>query len=60
MLVTYGVAIFFSHRIDSMSGYRYVQTDECAYICCIPYNEDTEHLVGTTDDAPEFYRYWED
>ena len=27
---------------------------------CIPYNDDTKHLVGTTDDAPEYYRYWED
>lgn len=26
----------------------------------IPYNEDTKHLVGTTEEAPEFYRYWED
>ena len=26
----------------------------------IPYNEDTKHLVGTTDEAPEYYRYWED
>lgn len=26
----------------------------------IPYNEETKHLIGTTDDAPEFYRYWED
>ena len=26
----------------------------------IPYNEDTKHLVGTSDEAPEFYRYWED
>lgn len=23
---------------------------------CVPYNADTKHLVGTTDDAPEFYR----
>ena len=37
------------------------------YICfssgwkyCIPYNDDTKHLVGTNDEAPEFYRYWED
>ena len=30
------------------------------YRFCIPYNEDTKHLVGTTDEAPEFYRYWED
>ena len=28
--------------------------------CCIPYNDDTKHLVGTTDAAPEFYRYCED
>ena len=26
----------------------------------IPYNDDTKHLVGTTDEAPEFYKYWED
>lgn len=26
----------------------------------IPYNDDTKHLVGTSDEAPEFYRYWED
>ena len=35
------------------------------YICgfvlyCIPYNDDTKHLVGTADEAPEYYRYWED
>lgn len=40
---------------------------ECNYVCggfawkyCIPYNEDTKHLVGTDDEAPEYYRYWED
>ena len=26
----------------------------------IPYNEETKHLLGTTDEAPEYYRYWED
>lgn len=26
----------------------------------IPYNDDTKHLVGTKDEAPEYYRYWED
>ena len=29
------------------------------YKYCIPYNNDTKHLVGTTDEAPEYYRYWE-
>lgn len=26
----------------------------------IPYNEETKHLVGTTEEVPEYYRYWED
>ena len=29
------------------------------YVQCIPYNDDTKHLLGTTEEAPEFYRYWE-
>ena len=32
----------------------------CSYTFCIPYNEETKHLVGTTEEAPEYYRYWED
>lgn len=28
------------------------------YKHCIPYNDETKHLVGTTDEAPEFYKYW--
>ena len=31
----------------------------CSYTFCIPYNDETKHLVGTTDEAPEYYRYWE-
>ena len=26
----------------------------------IPYNDETKHLVGTTEEAPEYYRYWND
>ena len=29
-------------------------------VMAIPYNEETKHLVETNDEAPEFYRYWED
>ena len=31
-----------------------------AYRYCIPYNDETKHLSGTTEEAPEYYRYWED
>lgn len=29
------------------------------YNYCVPYNEDTKHLVGTSEEAPEYYKYWE-
>lgn len=25
---------------------------------CVPYNDETKHLLGTTDEAPEFYKTW--
>ena len=31
-----------------------------SYDKCIPYNDETKHLLGTSDEAPEYYRYWED
>lgn len=37
----------------------YLTTGGYVYYC-IPYNDDTKHLVGTTEEAPEFYRYWEE
>ena len=49
---------FFSHIVDQIN-YKYFTSDSC-YKFCIPYNEETKHLVGTTDEAPEYYRYWED
>ena len=30
------------------------------YKYCIPYNDETKHLVGTSNEAPEYYRFWED
>lgn len=30
------------------------------YKFCIPYNDDTKHLVGTRKEAPKYYRYWEE
>ena len=49
---------FFSHTIES-GVYKYA-TIKCVFRQCIPYNEETKHLVGTTEEAPEYYRYWED
>lgn len=35
----------------------------CGSVCfgeIIPYNDETKHLVGTTNDCPEFYKWWEE
>ena len=50
---------FFSHIVKDEDTYPYA----CAYdmfTYCIPYNDETKHLVGTTGKAPEYYRYWKD
>ena len=26
----------------------------------IPYNEETKHLLGTKEDCPEYYKWWEE
>ena len=49
----------FSHEKKEECTYKYVTTNY-DHRYCIPYNDDTKHLVGTTEEAPEFYRYWED
>lgn len=50
---------FFSH-ICQYEPNGWCQCIGDSYYICIPYNDDTKHLVGTTEDAPEFYRYWQD
>ena len=48
----------FSHIIGENIPYSY-QCIGC-WIFCIPYNDDTKHLICTNKEAPEYYRYWED
>ena len=47
----------FSHLVEK----------ECSVICvgiiytkCIPYNEETKHLIGTNNDCPDYYKWWEE
>ena len=55
---SYWIADLFSHIDDGVNGgiccscFRWRQ--------CIPYNEETKHLVGTKEDCPEFYKWWEE
>lgn len=53
--------------IWSVGIFSHYNKNACYYPCecvggtitkyCIPYNEETKHLVGTTKEAPEYYRY---
>lgn len=52
-------ATLFSHH-NKYLRYPFITISSKNYSMCIPYNENTKHLVGTTEEAPEFYRYWED
>lgn len=49
----------FSHIIKNCFPSEYHCIGSC-YNFCIPYNDDTKHLVETNEEAPEFYRYWDD
>ena len=31
----------------------------CKWDMCIPYNDETKHLCWTTDDCPDYYKWWE-
>lgn len=53
------VCDMFSHYDKSKCVMPYVCVGGF-YEVCVPYNDDTKHLVGTTDEAPEYYRYWEE
>ena len=56
-------ANLFSHIEEENNKYH----GTCSFVCngslvkfCIPYNDETKHLVGTKEEAPKYYRYWED
>ena len=45
----------------SFSKYPEQDTAKCVggyWFNCIPYNDDTKHLIGTNDDCPEHYKWW--
>lgn len=42
----------YSHR----DGDEFKTINNCIWTYCIPYNDDTKHLIGTSMPAPEFYR----
>ena len=55
-----GLFSYFHVEDDSIRVYTLGSDDNAPNSYVIPYNDNTKHLVNTTEEAPEYYRYWED
>lgn len=59
--INYWRCSLLSYIVNLRGKYSFVCIGSSSYDnYCIPYNDDTKHLVGTNKEAPEFYKYWED
>ena len=52
-------ACLYSHKAKNLADGWYV-CDNTYWRFVIPYNDDTKHLVGTKNDCPEYYKWWEE
>lgn len=52
-------ACLYSHTAKNLDDGWYV-CDNSYWHYIIPYNAETKHLVGTKDDCPEYYKWWEE
>ena len=55
----------YNNRIWEPDFFGYIKGDwvwslQTAYNQCIPYNEETKHLLGTANDCPDYYKWWEE
>lgn len=46
----------FSH-IANQQEYPVYTVGTCNKVC-IPYNDETKHLLGTKEDCPDYYKWW--
>lgn len=50
---------FFSHIVSDDFNKELVCTSDGLSVRCVPYNDETKYLRGTTEDCPEYYKWWE-
>ena len=48
----------FSHLVNKYEFPIFATSSFYRY--CIPYNDETKHLIGTNNDCSEYYKWWED
>ena len=49
----------FFEKIEENNIHYNVTCVTCLWMQCIPYNEETKHLLGTGEDCPDYYKWWE-
>lgn len=49
----------FFERIDENDAHYNATCVTSHWEQCIPYNDETKHLIGTNEDCPEYYKWWE-
>ena len=60
------VLVRFSGNLNwqiGLFGYKYeklIYSNGTVYYQCIPYNDVTKHLLGTENDCPDYYKWWEE
>ena len=50
----------FFEKFEESNAYYNVTCVTSHWAQCIPYNEATKHLLGTKEDCPEYYKWWEE
>ena len=50
----------FFEKIEENNIHYNVTCVTCLWMQCIPYNEETKHLLGTREDCPEYYKWWKE
>ena len=45
-------------QFSNMDSDSYVAIGGAMHEYCIPYNDETKHILGTTEDAPDKYKTW--
>ena len=52
------IANLFSH-LSSTRNDKFVCVSQHHYVQCVLFNDETKHLLGTTESAPDFYNTWD-
>ena len=50
----------YGKEVSFGNGDKYIQGLVYCWKYVIPYNDETKHLLGTREDCPKYYKWWEE